>query len=136
MTDRKEVINFLNQIRETICNPIKGCDGWTLVPRKENKACITALGFNLSDIATTILSLITEDYCKGPDTDRGQKGKVWIFGKSINGKEVYIKIKLASLSRLKMVRVISFHFSHQTMVYPFKIRSTKEVYENDKSNQS
>ncbi len=120
MASKEEVRDFLQQIKETITNPIKGCDGWVLIPRPENKDCISALGFRPNDIANTILSLSVTDYCDGPCHDYDQPGNLWIFGKTIEGKEVYVKLKIASLSNLRMVRIVSFHFSQEALNYPFE----------------
>ncbi len=131
MADRETVKDFLQQVKETITSPIEGCDGWRLVRRPENNDCISALGFSPNDIANTILSLSVTDYCDGPCHDYDQSGNLWIFGKTIEGKEIYIKLKLASLSILKMVRIISFHFARESLNYPLKEETLKEEQENE-----
>ena len=131
MINRETVRDFLQQVKETITNPIKGCDGWVLIPRPENKDCILALGFRPSDIANTILSLSVVNYCEGPCHDHDQPGQLWVFGKVIDNKEVYIKLKLASLSILKMVRIISFHFARETLNYLFEEETIKEEQRNE-----
>lgn len=116
---RQQVRDFLYSIKETIANPVVE-PGWVLVKRQENMECMAQLGFKYQDIKEVLLSLSVEDYCEGPCRDRDQKGEVWIFGKEIENKSVYIKLKLASLDKLKTVRVISFHFSEYPLEPLFK----------------
>jgi hypothetical protein len=116
---REKVRDFLHLVKETIANPVVD-PGWVLVQRPENKECILELGFKYQDIKETLLSLSVEDYCEGPCQDRDQRGEVWVFEKVIEKRSVYIKIKLASLDKLKIVRVISFHFSEHPLEPLFK----------------
>jgi hypothetical protein len=119
LAERENVRDFLQSVKETIANPIAD-QGWVLVPRPENKECILQLGFKYQDIKETLLDLSVEDYCEGPSRDRDQPGELWIFGKVIENKTVYIKIKLASFGLLKIVRILSFHFAEHTLEYPLK----------------
>jgi len=119
LDEREKVRDFLQSIKETIANPVAD-QGWVLVPRPENKECILQLGFKYQDISETLLDLSVEDYCEGPCQDRDQPGDLWVFGKVIENKAVYIKIKLASFGPLRIVRVISFHFADYTLDHPFK----------------
>ncbi len=119
MHDREKVRDFLQLVKETIANPVAD-QGWVLVPRPENKECILQLGFKYQDIVETLLGLSVEDYCEGPCRDRDQPGDLWVFGKVMENKAVYIKIKLASFGPLRIVRIISFHFADHTLEHPFK----------------
>ena len=119
MHDKKEVRDFLQSVKETITKPIAE-QGWVLVPRSENKECMLQLGFKYEDVGEALLNLTVEDYCDGPCQDRDQPGDLWIFGKFIETKVVYIKIKLASLGPLRIVRVVSFHLAKEELEYPYK----------------
>lgn len=119
MNERDRVSAYLQQIKDTIANPVTEV-GWVLVLRPENKECILQLGFKKQDIKDTILGLSVEDYCEGPCKDHDIPGELWIFGKVIDGKLIYIKIKLASFGTLRMVRVISFHFALHALTFPLK----------------
>jgi hypothetical protein len=123
LQDRENVKKFLIAVKETIANPVAE-RGWVLVPRLENKECLLELGFKYQHVQETLLGLSVEDYCDGPCLDRDQPGELWIFGKTIENRPVYIKVKLASLGTLSMVRVLSFHFAENALLYPFK--ETKE----------
>jgi hypothetical protein len=115
----EQVRDYLQLIKYTISHPAAE-KGWVLVSRAENNACILQLGLKMRDIEDTFLGLSVEDYCDGPCDDLDAKGEVWIFGKVIDNQAIYIKIKLASLSTLKMVRVISFHFAQRALSYPLR----------------
>lgn len=68
----------------------------------------------------TILSLIrVEDYSQGP-LDEKMHGilPMWIFGKQLKNKEVYIKISMGREN--SKVVCISFHVAEYPMNYPFK----------------
>ena len=119
MQEREKVRDFLQLVKETIVNPVAD-QGWVLVKRPENKECILQLGFKYQDIKETLLGLSVEDYCDGPCYDRDQPGELWIFGKTIENKVIYIKLKLASLGQLNIVRIISFHFAEHKLEYPLK----------------
>ena len=45
-------------------------------------------------------------------------GEMWVFGKDIRGREVYIKIMISGLSGQTIC--ISFHIAESPMKYPFK----------------
>jgi hypothetical protein len=119
--DREKVRDFLELVKGTIAKPVAE-RGWVLVRRHENNECILQLGFKYADIEDTLLGLSVEDYCEGPCRDRGQPGELWVFGKEIEGKVIYIKLKLASFGTaglLRIVRVVSFHLAEHTLEHPF-----------------
>ena len=117
MNERERVRNFLQSVKETIAHPVAD-QGWVLVPRAENRECIVQLGFTYQDVKDTLLDLSVEDYCEGPLCDRDQPGELWVFGKVVENKSIYIKMKLASLGTLRMVRVLSFHFAGRPLEHP------------------
>jgi len=80
--NKREMVNtYLQVIKETIQNPVAE-QGWVLVPRPENTACILQLSFKYQDIRDTLLSLSADDYCEGPSRDRDIPGELWVFWKS------------------------------------------------------
>ena len=81
---------------------------------------MAALGFNYKDVRDAILELSVTDYCEGPVQDRDMPGDLWVFGKVIGSREVYIKLKLASFGTLKIVRIVSFHAAKESLCYPYR----------------
>ena len=122
MDDLKQmaVRDFLLEIKSAITKPPGDLRSWVLVPRRENLDCMSQLSFNFPDVCNVILGLSVADYCEGPVQDQDEIGDLWIFGKMILGMEIYIKLKLASFSSLKMVRIISFHKAKRSLYYPYR----------------
>lgn len=66
-----------------------------------------------------IESLVAEDYVQGPLVDELNKlGEMWVFGKDVKGREVYIKIMLGGLDCQTIC--ISFHLAEYPLRYPLK----------------
>jgi hypothetical protein len=64
-------------------------------------------------------TLETKDYSEGPLEEKLYGGaEMWVFGKTIKKKEVYIKITMGAMS--SSVICISFHLAHHKMNYPLK----------------
>jgi hypothetical protein len=78
------------------------------------------LGVTRKSCVDEILSLSVEDYSSGPDPDHGAPGEIWVFGVSINGVEVYIKLKLAEYEGHPIPKCLSFHRANEPLYYPFR----------------
>lgn len=91
-----------------------------MVPRPKNQETIVALGLTLLNIREIILSLSVADYCHGPEKDRDKPGEIWVFGKQVQNKEVYIKLKIAHVGNEKIAKCISFHAAERPLRYPNK----------------
>lgn len=66
-----------------------------------------------------IMQLDPEDYIDGPIEDTlHKKGEMWVFGKDIKGRDVYIKISMG-ISNSSAI-CISFHIAERTIKYKFK----------------
>jgi len=64
-------------------------------------------------------SIVVEDYSEGPIRDAlNDYGEMWVFGKDVNGQEVYIKITVGK-PNLNAI-CISFHAAEHPMQYPLK----------------
>lgn len=89
--------------------------------RAKNKETLLELEFRTPDVVRTIKELKAEDYCQGPiDDTLNNINSMWVFGKEIKSKEVYIKITQGEFN--KPVICISFHFSEHPLQYPLKNR--------------
>lgn len=68
-----------------------------------------------------IESLTVEDYVQGPIIDElNRLGEMWVFGKDVKGREVYIKIMLGCKGSQTIC--ISFHIAEHPLSYPFKTK--------------
>ena len=66
-----------------------------------------------------IENLAVEDYVQGPVVDKLNKlGEMWVFGKDVKGREIYIKIMLGRTNCQTIC--ISFHISEKPLQYAFK----------------
>jgi hypothetical protein len=66
-----------------------------------------------------IEALSITDYSEGPQTDTLNAGApLWVFGKQVKNRMIYIKISVGSPSR--PVICISFHEAEREMSFPFK----------------
>ena len=66
-----------------------------------------------------IENLAVEDYVQGPVIDKlNNLGEMWVFGKDVKGREVYIKIMLGGVNCQTIC--ISFHLAEHPLQYAFK----------------
>jgi len=93
--------------------------------REKNMNTLAVLEMDVEDSREVVLSLTPDDYCSGPCKDSDIKGNLWVFGKRVKGKEVYIKLKLSGDERSQSVRILSFHFPERPLKYHFRL-SKKE----------
>ena len=87
--------------------------------RYKNFKTMTVLEYSFNDVKKELSGLEVADYAKGPlkDTLYGD-ADMWVLGKLIQGQEVYIKITMGQPS--DKVLCISFHFSEETLIHPYK----------------
>ncbi len=87
--------------------------------RLKNLQTLAELEINTSEREQEILSLVVEDYSSGPEKDTLNKGDdMWIFGKMVKGREIYIKITLGGYNGAAFC--ISFHLAEHKLNYPYK----------------
>jgi hypothetical protein len=95
---------------------------WGLLIRTErgkNFETIKQLEYSIEDVKKELRDLAIVNYAEGPLSDVLYKGAdMWVFGKMVQSKEVYIKIALGQPG--SKVICISFHFAEHAMMYPYK----------------
>ena len=85
----------------------------------KNTPTLLALQLDYTQVKEILKELKLEDYSDGPLPDTQYNiSDMWIFGKMIKEKEVYIKIQLGRPGSEAIC--ISFHFPEYKMKYPFK----------------
>jgi len=92
--------------------------GLDLIPRAETNDTLLALGLTRETCEAEIVGLSSVHYSSGPEADRDKSGTVWVFGKVIDGREVYIKLKIAQVGPERIAKCISFHFAEHPLRYP------------------
>ena len=87
--------------------------------RRKNQQALHDLEITPAYRKEIISSLKAEDYSQGP-LEEQMHGilPMWVFGKKIKQKEVYIKISMGTENN--GVICISFHIAEHPMSYPFK----------------
>jgi len=115
MTDRLSVEIFLKEFHQKLkIFEIRFRDD-----RGKNLQTLLNLEISPAFRRSVIESLRVEEYAEGPITDRLHHGApLWVFGRIIKQKEVYIKISIGEANR--PVICISFHEAEHPMTYPFK----------------
>lgn len=116
-----EVRTFLLTFKKTVT----AGSGVHIVPRENTKATLTELGLTKANLEEILLSLSIRDYCKGPEAERDRVGRsageIWFFGKRIQEREVYIKLKLFQVDEQMQAKCISFHFAESSLHYPHRM---------------
>ena len=87
--------------------------------RGKNTQALIDLELRPIERKAIIEGLEVEDYSEGPIEEKLYGGAdMWVFGKTIKKKEVYIKITMGAMS--SSVICISFHLAQHKMNYPLK----------------
>jgi hypothetical protein len=87
--------------------------------RGKNAQTLAELEIRPNERKAILAALEFKDYSQGPLEELLYKGAdMWVFGKTIKKKEVYIKITLGASG--SSVICISFHLAEHTMHYPLK----------------
>ena len=115
MITKEEVQAFLNQFhtKMNIYGILYRDD------RGKNQKTLEELEIVPSYRKVVIESLSVEDYIQGPVVDTlNYLGEMWVFGKDVKGREVYIKIMLGGVNCQTIC--ISFHLAEHPLQYAFK----------------
>jgi hypothetical protein len=112
--ERHKVVLFLHLMKMT------AHERFVFVDRRVNLETLALLGINRQDARDRVMGLSPEDYVRGPDPDNNHPAlDVWVFGLSLSGEEVYVKLQVISDPPEQCV-CISFHVSEHPMHYPFR----------------
>ena len=115
MVTKQQVEDFLKRLKEKI----KVFDIIFRDDRGKNLQTLATLEITPTYRKQVILNIEPEDYSEGPIVDTLNKmGEMWVFGKDVKGREVYIKITLGYENGQTIC--ISFHIAEQTLKHPFK----------------
>jgi len=88
--------------------------------RGKNNTTFLELELTTFSCIKVLENLKIDDYSEGPITDKiNNYGELWVFGKQVKGKEVYIKISMGHPSSSTIC--ISFHIAEYPITYPLKI---------------
>jgi len=115
MSSKQEVEKYLKELKVKM----EIFDILFLDDRGMNQQTLHDLEISPAKRKEIISSLKFDDYSQGP-LDEKMRGilPMWVFGKQVKKKEVYIKISMG-IENNKVV-CISFHIAKRPMNYPFK----------------
>lgn len=115
MASKQEVETYLKELKVKI--DIFGI--LFLDDRSKNQQTLHDLEISPAKRKEVISSLKVEDYSQGP-LDEKMRGilPMWVFGKQVKKKEVYIKVSMGIENSGAIC--ISFHSAEHPMDYPFK----------------
>jgi hypothetical protein len=112
---RKYVLQFLKELKDLIHE-----NGLFVLPHQKNKEALIDLGLTVKLRVEIVLSLSVSDYSAGPIRDEYEPGDYWVFGKKIDGVEVYIKLRITEKSGYERAKCLSFHKAERPLNYPFE----------------
>lgn len=115
MISKFEVQLFLNQFKDKM-------KIWNVVfmdNRTKNFECLAELDITPVERIKILQQLEVIEYSEGPIEDKlADIANLWVFGKQVKGKEIYIKISMGYPGSSTIC--ISFHIAEYAMKYPFK----------------
>lgn len=123
---KKDIILFLQQIKNIIEQEDFNIeqDFQMITSRKADMKYSTpytliGLEYDVENVIQVIGSLTIEDYSQTLiDSDNSLPPLLFVFGKNINNKEVYIKLKIKEQLR-KYILCVSFHYAEHQMPHPY-----------------
>lgn len=115
MSTEEEVATYLKDFKEKM----KFWDVLFRDDRGKNAQALVDLELRPIDRKAILEALETKDYSEGPMAEKFYGGvDMWVFGKTIKKKVVYIKITMGAMG--SSVICISFHLAQHKLNYPFK----------------
>jgi len=115
MSSETAVTSFLKDFKEKL----RFWDVLFRDDRGKNAQAMVDLELRPIERKAILEALETKDYSEGPLEEKLYGGAdMWVFGKTVKKKEVYIKITMGAIS--SSVICISFHLAQHKMNYPLK----------------
>ena len=104
-SSKEDIETFLDDVYQALDQGL-----YSPVDRKKNTDCLAMLGWKWQDAFDELYDLKHEDYYRGPLIDREcpTDDDFWEFKKKIQGKYIYIKLKI-KYSKDNSLLLFSFH---------------------------
>lgn len=126
---KREVIIFLKQLKELLGNEDFNMDtDLTLIGKKKQgddqkystPYTLLDLDYDTEDIVERLKELTVEEYSETKiDKDDLNPPLLFVFGKDINSRLIYVKLKIKENPQ-KHVLCVSFHYAKDNMIFPYK----------------
>jgi hypothetical protein len=117
---KRHLGNFLKEFKNLIY------EGHLIITdRIKNRQSLIELGLTERQREEELLSLSVDNYSFGPEKDRYRPGDYWVFGKIVEGKEIFIRIKIGTDKHTEYAICYSFHLAERPLQYPLRSEKNK-----------
>lgn len=124
----KDIIEFLNELKSILQSKEFNIDtDLTIIKTKKKDGkvkystpyTLVDLEYDARDVAERLKELTLQEYSETlVDKDDFNPPLLFVFGKDINEKQVYIKLKIKG-DQAKHVLCVSFHYAETVMTFPY-----------------
>lgn len=124
----KEVNEFLGALKNILQNEEFNIDKDLTIVRSKKKGAevkystpytLLDLDYDASDIVARLKELTIREYSETlVDKDDITPPLLFVFGKDISGKQIYIKLKIKG-EQTRHVLCVSFHYAKEKMSFPY-----------------
>ena len=124
---KREVISFLDQLKVLLEKEDFNVDTDLTLIRKAKKGdekfstpyTLLDLEYDAEDVVERLKELVLEEYSETKiDKDDVNPPLLFVFGKVINEKLVYVKLKIKG-DQKRHVLCVSFHYAKEKMTFPY-----------------
>lgn len=124
---KRDVITFLKELQEILGKDDFNIDSnLTLIKKKKpddekhsTPYTLLDLDYDAWDVVDRLKELTVAEYSETKiDTDNDDPPILFVFGKNINGKLVYVKLKIRGEEN-RRVLCVSFHYARDKMNFPY-----------------
>ena len=125
---KKEVISFLQQLQEVLQDENFDLNtNLTLIRKKKGKEkerfstpyTLVDLNYDIYDVMEQLKCLTVREYAETLiDKDDVHPPLLFVFGKEINDKQIYVKLKIKE-NQVRRVLCVSFHYAENELFFPY-----------------
>lgn len=125
---KKEVIAFLDELKSFLGKDDFEVDTDITLIHKRKKGddekystpyTLLDLDYDASDVVERLKELTVEEYSETKiDKDDLNPPLLFVFGKDINNRQVYVKLKIKG-NQKRHVLCVSFHYAKDKMIFPY-----------------
>ena len=126
-TKKKEVVAFLDELHKLLESDDFDINTDLNLIRKKKRVeeqkfstpyTLLDLDYDAEEVVSRLKELKVEEYSETKiDTNDLNPPILFVFGKDINGKLIYVKLKIRDLK--KQVVCVSFHYAKDKMEFPY-----------------
>lgn len=125
---KREVLAFLEELKALLGKNDFDADTDMVLIRKKKQGkdqiysttyTMVDLDYDINDVIARLKELKLEEYSETKiDKDDVNPPLLFVFGKDINSKLVYVKLKIKGDQR-KHILCVSFHYAKESMIFPY-----------------